>query len=474
LVKTRVAGSSGPFDDFDVAVVGAGPAGATAAWYLARGAPGLPPPRVALLEKARFPRDKVCGDAWCAPALDILEEMGVLGKLEAEGRLRDTRAGGFVSPAGQSFVSDGASEAGSGTRVFAIKRSICDERIARAAAAAGATLFEGAAVARAALEADGFWSLRCTDGRVFRARVLVAADGAQSRLARRLGLVTTPPTGFASRRYVTGGTHNFRADGVLLYPTYILPGYVALFRHFDDDIDLGSYVIPGGAASAKDLPRIYETRVRHDPFLRAVLGPHAEYAEPLRIAPLRLGGVPRSSGRQLLLVGDAAGQTDPLTGEGIHTGMIGGRIAAETIREMLARGDCSEAACARYHRRWMAEFGSDFASSARAARLTWRVPLLLDAANAVAQRRGDAFMDAFGAAMTGLAPKTSFLRPSVAGPLALEIGRQLLRRRGLGTRAATDASYALGAAADPERATAFRNACLRDPDLAVLATSPDA
>jgi geranylgeranyl reductase family protein len=443
--------------EYDAIIVGAGPAGSTAAYYLARSAGA---PRVALLEKARFPRDKVCGDAWCAPALDILEDMGVLQQLEAEGLVRDTRAGGFISPSGESFVSTGEAQGAPGTRVYAIKRAICDERIARAAQAAGAELFEETAVTSARLEADGLWRVRCGDGRALRGRMLLAADGANSKLARRLGLVTTPPTGFAARQYVRGGTHNFRADGVLFYPSYILPGYVALFRHYNDDIDLGSYVIPGGAASGKDLPRLYEERIRRDPFIRAVLGPKVEYLEPLRIAPLRLGGVPRSHARQLLLVGDAAGQTDPLTGEGIHTGMMAARIAAESVHEMLADGDLSEAACARYHARWQQAFGREFPASARAARLTYRFPLMLDAANVVAQRRGDAFMDAFGAAMTGVAPKTTFLKPSVALPLAAEMLRQLASRRG-----ETVERYAEGVHASSQRETSFYRGCLLDSSL---------
>ncbi|MDH3212180.1 MAG: NAD(P)/FAD-dependent oxidoreductase [Myxococcales bacterium] len=449
-----------PGAEFDVIVVGAGPGGATTAYYLAKGAADGTP-RVALLEKEHFPRDKFCGDAWCAPALDILEDMGVLQELEAEGLVRDTRAGGFISPAGECCVSSGQATGAPGTRVYAIKRMICDERIARAAQKAGAELIEGANVTAAELGEDGFWRVRTGDGALFRSRALVAADGAPSKLARRLGVVNEAPTGFAARQYIKGGTHNFRADGVLFYPTYILPGYVALFRHYNDDIDLGSYVIPGGAAIGKDLPRIYEERIRRDPLIRAVLGPRVEYLEPLRMAPLRLGGVERSYARQLLVVGDAAGQTDPLTGEGIHTAMMAGRIAAETLREMLRSGDLSERACARYHERCRRAFGREFPASAMAARLTYRVPAMLDAASVVAQRRGDAFMEEFGAAMTGVAPKTTFLKPSVALPLTAALVGQLLRGAGR-----TEERYRRCLDADPSRETSFRNACLKDPAFA--------
>ena len=85
---------------YDVIIIGGGPAGATAAYFLAQSGK-----RVALLDKARFPRDKRCGDAWCAPALELLEEMGVLQALEEKGAVQWVRSGGLVSPSGLSFVS---------------------------------------------------------------------------------------------------------------------------------------------------------------------------------------------------------------------------------------------------------------------------------------------------------------------------------------------------------------------------------
>ncbi len=441
---------------YDVIVVGAGPAGATTAYYLTGGAASAQGKRVALLEKATFPRDKHCGDAWCAPALEILEDMGVLQGLEAEGLVRDTTAGGFVSPSGESYVSTGERALPS-TRCYAIKRILCDERIARRAAAAGAELHEGAAVVGAALDPDGLWTVSCKDGRRLRGRVLVAADGANSRLARGLGIVTTPPNGFASRQYVAAGTHNFRSGGVLFYPRWIVPGYVALFRHYDDVVDLGCYVIPGGTMTGDRLATLYETEIRRDPFLQRALGPRVEFLEKVRIAPLRTGGEPRSTARQFLAVGDAAGQTDPLTGEGIHTAMIGGRLAAQTIHELLAEGDLSAAACARYHSRWMAAFGRDFPLSAAGARLVARLPLLLDAANVVAQRRGDGFMADFGAAMTGVKPKATFLRPAMALPMGFEVARQLVLQS---LPWLSGGGYDARASEATIRPTAFRNACL--------------
>lgn len=447
---------------FDVIVVGAGPAGSTAAYYLAKGTGSASGRRVALLEKATFPRDKYCGDAWCAPALDILEDMGVLQKLAAEGLVRNTVSGGFVSPSGESYVATGEGGTAPGTRCYAIKRIVCDERIARRAAEAGAQLVENAAVASVKLDDDGLWTVACEDGRRFRATMLVAADGATSRIARSLGVVTTAPDAVASRQYVKGGTHNFKSDGILLYPTFIAPGYVALYRHHDDDIDLGTYLVPGGPVTAERFAEVYETQVLNDPYIRQALGPRAEFRERVHVGVLRTGGVPRSTARQFMAVGDAAGQTDPLTGEGIHTGMIGGKLAAETIHELFAKNDFSESACAAYHTRWMAAFGTDFATSAQGARIVEKLPLVLDAANVVAQRKGQSFMAEFGAAMTGVKPKSTFMQRGVAIPMGMEVVRQFVLQKILHTQPASAEAYRARALEDTTRPTAFQNSALVD------------
>jgi flavin-dependent dehydrogenase len=73
-----------------------------------------------------------------------------------------------------------------------------------------------------------------------------------------------------------------------------------------------------------------------------------EYEEKRVVAPIRLGGIPQSFARQLLLIGDAAGHVDPLTGEGIHTAMIAGKIAAHVVDEMNKKTNFSLAACKAY------------------------------------------------------------------------------------------------------------------------------
>ncbi|MBP9713075.1 MAG: flavodoxin domain-containing protein [Sterolibacterium sp.] len=465
------AAASQLHQEFDIIVVGAGPAGATTAYYLAHASRQQGRPlSVGLLDKARFPRDKYCGDAWCAPALEILEDMGVLQEIIAEGLFMDTTSGGFVSPSGENYMTreGGDATVSRENRTFAIKRIICDERIARRAVEVGATLIEDANVSSAHLDADGIWQVRCADERAFCGKMLIAADGATSKLARMLGVVSDAPSAAAARQYVKGGTHNFKAGGVLLFPEYVLPGYVALFRHYNDDIDLGAYIIPGGAARVEDAARIYEDRIYNDPFIQRVLGPKVEFLEPVRTASLRMGGVARSTMRQFMAVGDAAGQTDPLTGEGIHTAMMGGRLAAHRVLEMFAANAgpaaFDEAATAVYHQRWMAAFGKDFASSALSARMSYRFPFFLDAAASLAERVGDRFMNEFGAIMTGVKPKSTYARPDIALPLSWEVGKQFFRQKLL-RQPAGEAAYRQRAEENPTRSSSFSAVCLRDPQI---------
>lgn len=432
---------------YDVVIVGAGPAGATAAYFLAmRGK------RVALLDKATFPRDKRCGDAWCEPALDILEEMGVIQELDAEGAVRWVRAGGLVSPSGLSFASPDEGERAGAPRVAAIRRMVCDARVARAAKRVGAELVEGASVNDVSLD-DGRWTIRCKDQRRFSGRCLIAADGAKSKIARDLGVVTTGVNSVASRQYIKGGTHNFTSDGVLLYPPYALPGYVALFRHSNGDIDLGCYLLPGGRVPPTELKSLLQTEVAKDPYVREVLGDRAEPLERPGISPLRLGGEPRTYGQRFIVVGDAAGQTDPLTGEGIHTAMIAAKIAARVLHEAFDEGDLSARRLAAYHRAWMKAFGRDFPLSAAAGRAIKRFPILLDTAAVAAQRHGASFMDDFGAAMTGVKPKSLFLAPRMALPLGVAL---------LGLmRSPTEMKYGAGPRAEPAHQLSFAQNALR-------------
>lgn len=407
---------------YDVCVVGAGPTGATCAYYLARHGRD-----VVMLERKRFPRDKICGDAICAQAQVHLQRMGVLQEIIDNDEGHFAAIGGLVSPRGYSYIASSVEHLKS-SQVIAVKRMYLDVRIARAAQRAGAELIEDVAVGSAEFDAAaGIWTITPEGGGApYRARALVAADGALSRLARRLGYVNTPPDAVCSRAYVRARTANFDADGVVYYPKDLLPGYCAIFREARDELNFCVYVIPGGKTKVDDLRSMHHHILRNDPHISRAIGPVAEIDE-MKGAPLRIGGIKRSFGDHFLIVGDAAGHIDPLTGEGIQFGMDAGEYAADTLHAALAAGNLGAQALAAYQERWMKAFGRDFVWSAAIARFYARFPSFLDAGALTLQRLGPPFLAEWAQIMTGAKPKTEFLKPSIWMPIMRDMVSLQLR-----------------------------------------------
>jgi len=423
-----------PADVYDAVCVGAGPSGSTMAYFFAK-AGG----KIAVLEKEAFPRDKYCGDAVCTPAIRILTEMGVMQELIDNDEAHFADAGGFVSPGGISYIGASKEKLGQAA-CCAVKRLNLDQRIARCAQRNGANLFEKTEVSNAVFDkAAGLWIVHCSDGRQFKGRVLICADGATSKLATKLGYCKEAPKGVCSRAFVEGGTHNTNFDGVCFYQPESLPGYSAIFKHPKDELNYCYYLIPCGApghcgdVTEADLPRLHNDAIKGDPFISRALGPAAKI-ERMRAAPLRLGsqGVPKTFDDHLLIIGDAAGHIDPLTGEGIHTAIMGGKIAGQVLLDMKAEGDYSAASTRVWEARWFAEFGHDFYLSQKMAVAVWKFPILLDATAMEMQRKGDSMMSKWAEIMTGMQPKTYFLQPHVALPLGVAVLRQFVSAKLLG------------------------------------------
>mmetsp|Transcript_26159 Transcript_26159/g.73174 ORF Transcript_26159/g.73174 Transcript_26159/m.73174 type:complete len:502 (+) Transcript_26159:141-1646(+) len=430
----------GDIECSDLLIVGAGPAGSTMAYYMMKKNPKL---RVKLVDRATFPRKKYCGDAWCAPALDILEEMGVLADLEkgetdlpvkqeyvpGKPLCRAVQRGGFVSPAGFECIG-GPYGSSINIRTYAIKRYIVDEFIARRAEKEGAELIEGCEITDAKFnEKDSLWELYTTGGLSFRTRLLAICDGSNSYLGQKLKYVQGPADSVCSHQYIIvpeDKRDDFDADGVMFFSASLLPGYSAIFKHYNGDIYLGTYILPGGDATSRWIKPFEDRFVRSYEYVRRALGgEERKYRETKKTAPIRTGGIAKSYGPHLLFVGDSAGLVDPLTGEGIHTAMIAAKLAAETSLEMFEHGDFSEGSTAVYQRRWMEAFGDDFWWSAVMAKALRLCPIAVDAMAVVGKRKGQAFLDEFGEMMTGVRSKVGFLSPHLSVPLGAEVVRQI-------------------------------------------------
>ncbi|MGH9048162.1 MAG: geranylgeranyl reductase family protein [Acidimicrobiia bacterium] len=328
---------------FDVAVVGAGPAGSAAA-IAARDA-GLD---VFLVDKATFPRDKTCGDGLTTGALRLLERLGLeLGALESYATVRETV---LVSPSGRRVVIPlpvGGQYAG------VVPRANLDAALVELARRRGACTREGAALTGLTVGADDV-SVEVADGTSASARFVIAADGHFSAV-RRLLRPDAPAdlgTWHAFRQYYRG------VDDPRLWVLFerdLLPGYAWVFPLPDGRANVGFGVPRGPGIDGKQLKTTWRHLVERDG-LRAVLGPGAEPDGPYRAWPIPAQLDPaRLTHERVLYVGDAAAVVDPMTGEGIAQALETGIAAAAAV----AGGGDGSVVGARYRRAVRRGLGAD-------------------------------------------------------------------------------------------------------------------
>ncbi len=296
--------------DVDLAIVGAGPAGSAAAIRALALDPDLD---VLLLDRADFPRDKVCGDGLGPEGIDVLEALGVADEvLAGHPALHRVR---ITSPAGAEVVGD-APRPG---RV--VPRLVLDARLHAAAVRAGA---EPVRHRVRAVRHDGA-SHVVIDER-FRARTVVAADGANSVVRRALGVPPAPPahTGVAIRGYA-------HAPGVdALWIAFVAdrwPAYAWAFPLGDGRVNVGYGPFDGRKAQAR--PAMLDSLVR-----ATGIEPEPDTVAGHRL-PLSTRRPPAAQGR-VLFAGDAASMVHPLTGEGIYYALLMGAMAgAAAVRHSV-------------------------------------------------------------------------------------------------------------------------------------------
>lgn len=304
----------------DVAIVGGGPAGAACAAFCAAG--GL---RTAVIEREKFPREKVCGDCInpaCWPILRRLEMAESVRRLP-HGILRRVE---FIGINGGTIAVE--LPAGSDAEI-AVKRSLFDQLLLNRARDLGADIFESITVT-ALVPPDPrteHWTISAGE-KTFRARTLVAADGRNSTVARLCGLL--PRTG---RERIALQTHlplppGF-GDRVVL--EFRPEGYSGQAPVGSDELNLCLVSVP---AKMPALRQWAEARFKISP-------DHAWRT----ITPLTREPIPAGQ-PSLFLVGDAARVVEPFTGEGIYYALASGALAAKAITLKRSGGSGDEVAIA--------------------------------------------------------------------------------------------------------------------------------
>ena len=312
----------------DLLVVGGGPAGAAAA--IRGAAAGL---SVVVCDKATFPRDKTCGDGLTTTALRLLERLGLdpatVAGWEPVGEVV------LRSPSGRIVELPLPT---SGLYAAVAPRSTLDAALLDVAARSGAAIRHGAAIESIRSIENGVETTVGDDA--ITARYVIAADGMYSTV-RRLTGVTAPHLGewHAFRQYFTGVAD--RRLWVFFEPD-LLPGYAWIFPVGGGRANVGFGLPRRPGMSVRPMAGQWRDLLER-PALRAVLGdaePEGHHrAWPI---PADLGRAPLASGR-VLFTGDAAGATDPMTGEGIAQALLTGILAAEAV----GRGYDDPAAVAR-------------------------------------------------------------------------------------------------------------------------------
>jgi geranylgeranyl reductase family protein len=367
--------------EHEVIVVGAGPGGATAAAALARAGRD-----VLLLDRHSFPRDKICGDAVSLGAVRILNDLGMNDQiLAARDRGEFYRLDGMrlVSPSGHTLHADfhrGPNDEES----YVAPRLFLDATIQQHAVDCGAC-FRQAEVKEPLLE----------DGRVagvvvrqngsthtYRAPVVIGADGVTSVITRHLRPEAEQHRdehrAVALRAYIEGMELFPHKVEFFLYDE-VLPGYAWIFPARDKVANIG-------LGMRLDVFRRHKRNLKqmlHDflamPDIRARLT-NGHTLRDVATWQLNFGSQERLQHTfdGALLVGDAAGFINPLTGGGIHNALISATLAAETVDDALRRGDVSRQSLRIYEQRCDEAMWSGMRRSFFYQRFLLNYPTLVD------------------------------------------------------------------------------------------------
>jgi len=379
----------------DVLIVGAGPAGAVAGVVLARAGA-----RVRLVDRADFPRDKLCGDTVNPGALARLRHLGLADGVDARG----LRVDGMLVTGERGAAIRGRYPGGLYGR--AILRRDLDWLLLQQAVRAGCQ-FDPGVVVREAMVDDGrrgelspaVRGVRIGDNgstRELRAHVTIAADGRHSTIAFGLGLARHPdrPRRWAIGAYFAGvrPVSDWCQTGVNhVSDTGLTP--VVGEMHIRRGRYIGVAPLPGGMtnvclvkpshagdADLRDPSALLMRELARDPLLRDRFAGARLVAPPVVLGPLAVDVQPPSMDG-LLLAGDAAGFIDPMTGDGLRFAIRGGELAASAALDALAGGWAGvHARLADVRRR---EFGGKWRFN-RALRALVASPRAVDAAAAVA------------------------------------------------------------------------------------------
>jgi menaquinone-9 beta-reductase len=334
---------------YDVAIVGSGPGGSAAAATLTR--QGF---QTLLLDKADFPRDKTCGDALTPRAVRMLDAMGVLSHFASAQRIVEAAV---VAPNGAVETIGFPQVPGCPNYLQIVPRQILDDTLRAHAVASGATFISPVRVRQieqrgSCVEISGE---RAGQPVSFKACVAIIATGASTGLLIQVGILKRrPPMNLAVRAYFDAVADLIPHQIQFRFDRVPLPGYAWMFptSPTSANVGLGTFAANSAWRGRADAlaPRADFERWLQTPAMQRHLG-QALRRGPIKGYPIRSDFLHAPTyGNRVLLVGEAAGLVNPLTGDGIDFALETGCMAAEYLAGMFATGDFSRQALAGYDR----------------------------------------------------------------------------------------------------------------------------
>ena len=369
-----------------VCILGGGPGGCTAALQLAK--LGV---EVVVLEKATFPRDKVCGDALSGKVMRTLERLDadLAQKVKHDAQGMPSWGVTFVAPSGRALRVPFSREIGIGEAPGVILPRLNFDALIfeRTKKAVVVTVIEGTTAKKFERIADG-WIISTNSEMEIKASIILDASGANSQFARQVaGLPVEPRHHAAGVRAYFDGVKDLDPQGFieLIFLKDLLPGYLWIFPLPNGRANVGLGMRSDVVKKRRlDLKALMSELIADHPQLKG------RFAKANMEGTIQGMGLPLASKRQklsgdgYLLIGDAGHLIDPFTGEGISHAMISGVYAAEIATTMLQNGDLSANAAKAYDARVWKRLGKELAISTRLQQMadkTWLFDFVVDRAN---------------------------------------------------------------------------------------------
>jgi len=369
--------------EYDVVIVGSGPAGSSTAMFLKKNNVE----NILLIDKATFPRDKICGDAFSGKSVGVAKELGILDDFDSvphEGVYGVL----FSSPKGEKIeIPFPGSERKTQTKPgFVVKRINGDNIIFQAAKKQVETL-EDFTVKDLLWENDFVTGVigktKSGEELEIKAKIVVGADGATSTVSQKVGIPPNPANHhvIATRGYYQGVT-GMSGNIELHFVDEIMPGYFWIFPLDNGLANVGVGLLTSEKTKRKiDLKKtqeklITENKLFKERFKNAKIDEQGIKVWTLPVASYRK----KNHGNGWVLVGDAASLIDPFSGEGVGNALTSGKLAAKYIAKALQDDNVSEANLDAYDKELWDTIGGEIQTSynlQRAGSNKWLLNLII-------------------------------------------------------------------------------------------------